>query len=78
MIGENLPRGVTSYSNETGYASNLPSPRAVSNAMASIVSSNLTESTTATHMVMQWGQLVDHDIIATAGEFYDCCQQDIK
>ena len=24
------------------------------------------------------GQLVDHDILATAGEFFDCCQNDIK
>ena len=76
--GENLPRGVSSYSNTTGYVSTLPSVRLVSNALASLPSSNLTESMTSTHMVMQWGQLVDHDIIATAGEFYDCCQQEIK
>ena len=40
--------------------------------------SEATESARSSHMVMQWGQLVDHDILATAGEFFDCCQRDIK
>ena len=77
--GENLPRGVTSYSPETGYVSSLPSPRVISAGMgAANPPSNTTESNTNTHMVMQWGQFVDHDILSTAGEFFDCCQQDIK
>ena len=76
--GDNLPRGVTSYSPETGYVSSLPSPRVISAGMGANPPSNTTESNTNTHMVMQWGQFVDHDILSTAGEFFDCCQQDIK
>jgi len=29
-------------------------------------------------MVMQWGQFLDHDIISTARDFFDCCDPRIK
>ncbi len=50
----------------------------LSAAMEANPPSETTESARNSHMVMQWGQLVDHDILATAGEFFDCCQNDIK
>jgi len=74
-----LPRGVASYSPTKGYISNLPSPRLISDSiMTQGENENLTESDVNTHMVMQWGQMVDHDIISTSKSAFDCCNEEIK
>ena len=30
------------------------------------------------HMAMQWGQFIDHDMVATAKAAFDCCHQEIR
>ena len=57
---------------------NILTHHVTSAAMEASPQSEATESARRSHMVMQWGQLVDHDVLATAGEFFDCCQRDIK
>jgi hypothetical protein len=71
-------RGVTAYNDTTGYVSSLPAARAVTDAAMGEGVQNETESETNTHMVMQWGQLVDHDIISTSKGAFDCCDDSIK
>merc|ERR1719430_2422976 len=74
-----LPRGVTlPPSPEQGYQSSLPSPRVISDTIMSEGDQNDTESKTNTHMVMQWGQFIDHDIISTSKDAFDCCNPEIK
>ena len=73
-----LPRGVTNYSKETGYESSLPSPREISDSIMGEGIQDETESRVNTHMLMQWGQFVDHDIISTSRDAFDCCDPEIK
>ena len=70
-----LPRGVSKY---TGYESSLPSPRKITDSIMGEGIQAETESKVNTHMLMQWGQFVDHDIISTSKDAYDCCDPDIK
>jgi len=77
-----LPRGVTEYNKKTGgYVSSLPSPRAVSAKVFADVEKSKrtsTESKKLSHMAMQWGQFIDHDMVATAKTAFDCCHQEIR
>jgi len=77
--GESLPRGVKEYSEKTGYVSGLPSPRKISDVVFDEgEDSRQTESRKNTHMVMQWGQFIDHDIISTSKYSFDCCDEAIR
>jgi len=73
-----LPRGVTKYTKDNGYESSLPSPRKITDSIMIQGNENETESRMNTHMVMQWGQFVDHDIIKTSKDAFDCCDPLIK
>ena len=73
-----LPRGVTKYSTANGYESSLPSPRKITDSIMGEGEQNETESKMNTHMVMQWGQFIDHDIIKTSKDSFDCCDPLIK
>jgi len=74
-----LPRGVSlPFSREQGYQSSLPSPRVIVDTIMREGEQNDTESVTNTHMVMQWGQFIDHDIISTSKAAFDCCNPEIK
>jgi len=73
-----LPRGVTKYSKTNGYESALPSPRKISDTIMREGIQDETESKHNTHMLMQWGQFVDHDIISTSRDAFDCCDPEIK
>jgi len=73
-----LPRGVTSYSEESGYHSNLPSPRLISERICVEGKEDETESRMNTHMMMQWGQFIDHDMLSTSGSAFDCCDPSIR
>ena len=73
-----LPRGVTTYSKELGYESSLPSPRFISDKICREGDQEETESSVNTHMLMQWGQLIDHDILATSKSAFDCCDLSIR
>merc|ERR1719369_2240993 len=71
-----LPRGVSEHTKDNGYISTLPSPRDVSvKVFADLEKSQrkMTESKTLSHMAMQWGQFLDHDIVETAKSAFDCC-----
>ncbi|KAJ8290609.1 hypothetical protein GJAV_G00015230 [Gymnothorax javanicus] len=58
--GFNLPRGATEQQ-QNGFQ--LPLPRLVSTAM--IGTETITPDDRYTHMLMQWGQFLDHDLDAT-------------
>jgi len=74
-----LPRGVSPPHNHNhGYLSSLPSPRVISDTIMGEGDQNETESKTNTHMLMQWGQFIDHDIISTSKSAFDCCNPEIK
>ena len=62
----------------SGYASTLPSPRAVSAGLEQLPASADQESKTNSHMLMQWGQFIDHDMLDTAKEAFDCCDPKIR
>lgn len=76
--GQFLPRGVTEYTEERGYVSSLPSPRKISDIVLEQGPEGLTESKTNTHMVMQVGQFISHDMMKVAREAFDCCAQEIR
>ncbi|KAM9099196.1 putative oxidoreductase PXDNL isoform 2-T2 [Sarcophilus harrisii] len=59
--GFNLPRGVNSNSFSNKYP--LPLPRIISTKM--IGSATITPDDRYTHMLMQWGQFLDHDLDQT-------------
>merc|ERR1719334_1182757 len=74
-----LPRGVHSQPRpDTGYESSLPSPRVITDSIMQQGDENTTESDHNTHMVMQWGQFVDHDILGTSKSQFDCCNPEIR
>lgn len=56
--GFNLPRGVGLHALSGGYS--LPPPRLVSTEMAA--TATVTPDHQYTHMLMQWGQFLDHDL----------------
>ena len=62
VAGKWLPRGSDFHPNE-GYRSRLPSPRLIS---ASIFVGNNVSDDLHTHMLMQFGQFLDHDLTATS------------
>jgi len=73
-----LPRGTSDYSEETGYVNSLPSARVISDAVFDQGNESLTESPVSTHMMMQWGQFINHDITSTSKMAFDCCNPEIK
>jgi len=77
--GDWLPRGASEWSETTGYVSEtLPSPRKISDVVFQQGNESLTESTTNTHMLMQWGQFIDHDMVSTSKSSFDCCSPEIR
>jgi hypothetical protein len=66
------------YSKDTGYESSLPSPRKITDSIMGEGIQDVTESKVNTHMLMQRGHFVDHDIISTSKAAFDCCDPDIK
>ena len=63
LLGVHTPRGA-SYDSKTGYKSRLPSPRKIStNVFQS--QGNGTEDKKHTHMLMRFGQMIDHEITST-------------
>ncbi|XP_012884323.1 PREDICTED: peroxidasin homolog [Dipodomys ordii] len=59
--GFNTPRGVNAGRHYHGHA--LPMPRLVSTTL--VGSEDVTPDTQFTHMLMQWGQFLDHDLDST-------------
>jgi len=68
--GVHMPRGAIFDANY-GYMSRLPSPRKVSTSV--ILSRNISDPTHA-HIMMQFGQFLDHDLSSTSKPDYDCCE----
>ena len=63
ILGIHMPRGA-SYDPASGYKSRLPAPRKIStNVFQS--KGNGTQDTKHTHMLMQFGQILDHELTAT-------------
>ena len=73
-----FPHGVTEYSIESGYKSDLPSPRLISDQLFAQGLENETESLKNTHMLMQWGQFISHDISEISKNDFDCCEPTIR
>ena len=63
ILGIHAPRGAT-YDPQTGYKSRLPNPRKISTQVFQS-KGNGTEDKKHTHMLMQFGQLIDHEITST-------------
>ena len=63
MVGIHAPRGA-SYDQQYGYKSRLPSPRKISTQVFQS-KGNGTEDKKHTHMLMQFGQMIDHEITST-------------
>ncbi|XP_040581150.1 salivary peroxidase/catechol oxidase [Lepeophtheirus salmonis] len=72
--GKNSPRGST-YVKGKGYQSRLPSPRKISFTMHE--DENRT-SDDLTHLYMQFGQFVSHDMTKTTKGDLDCCDPKIS
>ena len=63
ILGIHAPRGAT-YDPQSGYKSRLPNPRKISTQVFQS-KGNGTEDNKHTHMLMQFGQLIDHEITST-------------
>lgn len=61
-IGRRDPRGAV-YTDDEGYISRLPSPRVVS---TNIMMGSNTSDALHSHMFMQFGQFLDHDLSANS------------
>ncbi len=69
------PRGAV-YDPEVGYTSRLPNPRLISSAFHA-APRNVTDPA-RTHMFMQFGQFIDHDVAGFAKPDFDCCAGDAR
>ena len=63
FVGIHLPRGAI-YDDAVGYKSRLPSPRKISTLVFQN-KGNGTEDVKHTHMLMQFGQMIDHELTST-------------
>ena len=63
VLGIHAPRGAI-YDPATGYRSRLPSPRKISTGVFQS-QGNGTEDIKHTHMLMQFGQMIDHELTST-------------
>ena len=63
FVGIHLPRGAI-YDHTVGYKSRLPSPRKISTLVFQN-KGNGTEDAKHTHMLMQFGQMIDHELTST-------------
>ena len=63
LLGISTPRGST-YDPKSGYRSRLPNPRKISTVVFQS-QGNGTEDNRHTHMLMQFGQLIDHELTST-------------
>ena len=63
LLGISTPRGAT-YDVNSGYRSRLPNPRKISTVVFQS-QGNGTEDNRHTHMLMQFGQLIDHELTST-------------
>lgn len=71
--GRHEPRGAvyTDY----GYQSRLPSPRKISSTL--LLGTNVSDAYHS-HLLMQFGQFLDHDVSANNKGDHDCCDERLK
>ena len=69
-----MPRGAK-YVKGSGYQSRLPSARKVS---SEILQSKNVSDPTHTHALMQFGQLLDHDMSWSGKAEHSCCGPDLR